>query len=74
MTPLNDANVIEGTLDPAGSFVIRFRSGSRRGGPVAGRVEHVSTGRQSRFASLEELAGFMLDRLPVAEGNPTRDP
>jgi len=60
-----------GALGPAGAFVVRFRDGSRPAGPIAGRVEHVSSGRQSRFASLDEMIAFLLEMLPEPGG--TRD-
>ncbi len=64
-----------GRLDPRAAFVVQFRVGSRVGGPLAGRVEHVSTGRQIRFSSLEELEAFvgeMLSRVAGGEAEPNR--
>lgn len=53
-----------GPLDPRGAFVVQFRTGSRPAGPVAGRIEHVSSGRSRRFASVADMEAFMLEMLP----------
>jgi len=38
------------------AFVVQFSRETRaRGGPFAGRVEHMSSGRRARFASAQEL-------------------
>jgi len=73
MTGRGSAPRSAGALDPAGAFVVRFRVGSHADGPVQGRIEHVATGRESRFESVEELAEFMLGMLPAAK-NTVPDP
>ncbi|MBI1813586.1 MAG: hypothetical protein HYR72_01265 [Deltaproteobacteria bacterium] len=47
------------TLPPQGAFVVQFAvsSGAQRGA-TAGRVEHVESGRASRFRSADELLAF----------------
>lgn len=44
---------------PASAFVVRFTAGADpRRGHVAGRVEHVLSGRETRFVSSDELLAF----------------
>jgi hypothetical protein len=47
-------------LTPDGVFVVQLRTDSdlaaRR---ICGRIEHVTSGRSDRFASLDELIAFM---------------
>jgi len=43
-------------LSPQRAFVVQFRAGPA---PWAGRVEHVTSGRTTRFQSAEELWDFM---------------
>src|SRR5689334_8437039 len=60
----------EKRLSPQAAFVVQFVAGSDlRGGAVSGRVEHVATGRNARFASVDELLRFIADILthPAAE-------
>ena len=48
----------EAPLSPQRAFVVQFRAG-RKGGPLAGRVEHMVSGQATHFHSPEELLGFM---------------
>jgi len=57
---------------PAGrAFVVQLRTQS---GPTAdlfvGRVEHIASGEAQRFASADELLGFMTKVLAPAEPSP----
>ncbi len=57
-------------LSPQAAFVVQFVAGSDlRSGAVSGRVEHVASGRNTRFASVDELMRFIGDMLaqPSAE-------
>jgi hypothetical protein len=48
------------TLPPEGAFVLQLQSGVDVGaGSIAGRVEHITTGRAMRFASLDDLLTFI---------------
>jgi hypothetical protein len=50
----------EPRLTPAGAFVVQLRTDSDlTTGRLCGRVEHVTSGRSDRFASLDELIAFM---------------
>jgi hypothetical protein len=57
----------EPTLPAWKAFVVQFsRETSPGGGVVAGRVEHISSGRRARFATRDELLtvlGNLLDDL-----------
>lgn len=54
----------ERRLSQDGAFVVQFLAGSDLGaGSVGGRVEHVASGRNARFASLDELLRFVGDIL-----------
>jgi hypothetical protein len=47
-------------LSPYWAFVVRFRVGTALdGGRLTGRVEHIVSGQEARFESLEELLRFM---------------
>ncbi len=47
-------------LPPDHAFVLRFAAGCEPGRPlVAGRVEHVVSGRGTRFGSYDEAIAFM---------------
>lgn len=47
------------TLAPDGAFVVQFAAGScPQRGAIAGRVEHVQSGRASRFYSAADLLAF----------------
>jgi hypothetical protein len=54
---------------PAQAFVVQFRQETVVDtGPIAGRVEHVVSGKFARFQSLDELMAFMIEVLrEVAE-------
>jgi len=43
------------------AFVVQLRAGEFCGEPLCGRVEHVLSGRCTRFQSLEHLAQFFVD-------------
>jgi len=54
----------ERRLSVDGAFVVQFHVGSDLGaGTVGGRVEHVASGRTTRFASVDELVRFFSDQL-----------
>jgi len=58
-------------LQHAGAFVIQFRAGTDfDGGRVAGRIEHVASGRTAVFDSVDELLGIirrmLREALPAA--------
>jgi hypothetical protein len=46
----------EPPLSPLRAFVVQFRAGSA---PWAGRVEHIVSGRATRFDSAEALEAFL---------------
>jgi hypothetical protein len=55
------------------AFVVHFRVDSEVAlGRVAGRVEHVASGRSTHFASLEELLAFMGRVLATVRAPPRR--
>jgi hypothetical protein len=58
---------IDAPLSPQGAFVVQFRAVP--GGPayVAGRVEHLVSGRTSHFQSLEELTVSFTAELRAAK-------
>ncbi len=57
-------------LLPEWAFVVQFREGTDLAqGPVTGRVEHVVSGRATRFQSLEELWVFIA-RVLASVGTP----
>ena len=41
------------------AFVLQFEASCGAGGGARGRVEHVVSGRTSRFQSIDELATFL---------------
>jgi len=51
------------TLPAARSFVLRLRADADVGHRLAGRIEHVVTGRGAHFGSLAELLAFLDDVL-----------
>lgn len=55
-----------------GAFIVEFAAA--RTGALGGRVEHVVSGLATRFASADELLGFVRDvlgsRTPVEETEP----
>jgi hypothetical protein len=55
-------------LPAARAFVVQLPDGDLGGGPLSGRVEHVLTGRSTRFEGLEHLARFFGEVLAAAEG------
>jgi hypothetical protein len=61
----------ERPLSPARAFVVQFREEAEatRGG-FAGRVEHMVTGRATRFHSPEELLAFFAQVLNVTRAKP----
>lgn len=57
----------EQRLSAQAAFVVQFVTGSDvRAGVVGGRVEHVASGRNKRFESVEELLAFLADVLAQA--------
>jgi hypothetical protein len=47
-------------LQHAGAFVVRFAEGTNfNTGQVTGRVDHVASGRTTRFATVTELLAFI---------------
>lgn len=54
-------------LSPQRAFVVQFRTGLV---PWAGRVEHVVSGRATRFQSAEELWVFMTQVMSEEGGEP----
>jgi hypothetical protein len=53
------------------AFVVQLADPTPLGTDLAGRVEHVSSGRAGHFASLAELARFLADVVrtgPASEG------
>jgi hypothetical protein len=65
---LNDESA---PLSPHRAFVIQFRSGTTaESGKFAGRVEHVVSGRATRFCSLAELLTFLGQELTAVEEKP----
>ena len=49
---------------PEGAFVVQFRTGAATlDGPLAGRVEHVVSGRAAHFNTQAELLAFLRDAL-----------
>jgi hypothetical protein len=58
-------------LSPHRAFVVQFRSGATaEPGQFTGRVEHVVSGRATRFRSLEELLTFFGQELTAVEEKP----
>jgi hypothetical protein len=47
------------TLSPERAFVVQFHPAENNQTPVAGRVEHVSSGRAGHFDSWQELIDFV---------------
>ena len=59
------------TLPADRAFVVQLRADTDfDGGPVTGRVEHVSSGAAALFDSVEELIAWMRDA--VQRGGPDR--
>ena len=59
---------------PAQAFVVQFgRETAVDTGRLAGRVEHVVSGKVARFQSLEELVAFLTEVLRAVEAT-TRPP
>jgi len=65
---------IDESLPPEQAFVIRFRAdtGFARG-HVNGRIEHVVSGRGMRFASYDEMLGFIRRTLSEPRRAPGTD-
>jgi hypothetical protein len=61
----------EQRLSPQAAFVVQFVAGSDlRAGSVGGRVEHVASGRCTRFESVDGLLRFLGDVLAQPSGEP----
>jgi len=59
----------ERRLTAEGAFVVQFLAGSHLdAGAVGGRVEHVASGRNAHFASVDELLRFFRDVLEGVHG------
>ena len=58
------------------AFVVQLcdEQGDRTGQPLAGRIEHVVTGRAARFAGLIELASFVHETLSGVSHEGARPP
>ena len=53
------------------AFVVQFESAhAGQATPIAGRVEHISSGRRERFHSWEELQQFIEQQLAQLEQEP----
>ena len=62
------ATVQSPSLTPEGMFVVHLRSDSEVGRQhLVGRVEHLVSGDNEPFASLEELIAFMARHAPARE-------
>lgn len=55
------------TLPPERAFVVHFHSTARPGPSVAGRVEHLASGRITEFTSRRGLLEFFAQFLASAE-------
>ena len=54
------------------AFVVQFEGATAgQAAAIAGRVEHVTSGRRTRFASWEELQGFIKQELAQLEKMPS---
>lgn len=50
----------EASLPPDAAFVLQLRSDTDvERGTIAGRVEHVASGRATRFSTIDELLSFI---------------
>ena len=65
------------TLPANRAFVVQFEGApAGQAAPLAGRVEHITSGRRARFASWEELQRFIeqaLARLEASSRSPPED-
>jgi hypothetical protein len=51
-------------LNPGNAFIIQFRTESNSGAvKLAGRIEHVLSGKTTNFDSLNDLPGLLLEML-----------
>jgi hypothetical protein len=50
-------------LPPSRAFLVQLPAGDLTGQPTCGRVEHVQSGRSTRFQGLERLAEFFAEVL-----------
>jgi hypothetical protein len=50
-------------LPPSRAFLVQLPAGDLGGQPTCGRVEHVQSGRSTRFECLERLAEFFAEVL-----------
>jgi hypothetical protein len=58
-------------LLPQRAFVVQFRSGTDVAqGTVSGRIEHVTSGQATLFASWAELQDFIARVLPAVRAGP----
>jgi len=56
------------SLPPSRAFVVQFGEATAPSeGTFVGRIEHIDSGRSTRFASLQELTGFVAEVLAVVE-------
>jgi len=53
------------TLPPERAFVVHFSTAGRPRGRLNGRVEHLTSGASTHFASLRSLLAFFAERLDV---------
>ena len=60
----------QSALPYAKAFVVQFsaETNPRLGTTTTGRVEHLQTGRRSRFASADELLAWIMAMLAGADG------
>jgi hypothetical protein len=66
------ADETRSALPVAWAFVVHLRPGARpEQGQVAGRVEHIASGRSAHFGSLPELLAF-LGRVLGTLGEPAK--
>ena len=63
------------TLPANRAFVVQFEGApAGQAAPLAGRVEHITSGRRARFASWEELQRFIEQELAQLEERSSRSP
>lgn len=61
----------EPLLSPQRAFVVQFREGMDATAPrFSGRVEHITSGRATRFHSPNELLEFLAEALTVVRAKP----
>jgi len=61
------------TLPANRAFVVQFQgAAARQAAVIAGRVEHLTSGRRVRFQSWEELQRFIEQELAQLEAAPAR--